>query len=91
MTMTNLWPSPLPGPAWQKWRNCWDHLGAVTLADVPTTTVQAVRALPAVRQAEDRAISMAHSGDTQATNSACNALVRAFTAALKAHPQAVAA
>lgn len=89
--MTHPWPSPLPGPAWQKWRNCWDHLGAVTLAGVPPATVQAVRALPAVRQAEDRALQMAHSGDTHATNSACNALVRAMATALKAYAQEEAA
>ena len=83
--MPNAWPSPLPGPAWQKWRNCWDYLERTVLADVPLTTWHALRTAPAVVQATERAAQMAHGGDVLATNRACNALVRAWKAALTAH------
>lgn len=79
------WPSPLPGPAWQKWRNCWDHLEATVLAGVSLETWQVLRKDAAVRQAETRAAAMAHTGDVLATNAACNAWLRAIRAALAAH------
>jgi len=85
MTPTlNPWPSPLPGPAWQKWRNCWDHIEATVLAGVSVETFHVIRKDVAVRKAEDRAAQMAHGGDVLATNTACNAWVRAIKAALAA-------
>lgn len=87
MTPTNRWPSPLPGPAWQTWRNCWDHLEATVLAGVSLETWNAIRKDPAVLKAEDRAAQMAHSGDVVATNRACNAWLRSLRAALKAHDE----
>jgi hypothetical protein len=82
--MTTPWPSPLPGPAWAKWRNAWDHIEGQTLAGVPVETWRAIRTDAGVRQAEDHAAQMAHSGAVLATNAACNAWVRAWRAALKA-------
>ena len=29
----NRWPSPLPGPAWQSWRQAWEHIEDVTLQE----------------------------------------------------------
>jgi hypothetical protein len=82
---TDRWPSPRPGPAWQTWRNCWDHIETVVLAGVSLETYNVVRKDPAVAQAETRAAEMAGSGDALATNASCNAWVRAIRAALAAH------
>lgn len=81
---TDRWPSPLPGPAWQKWRNCWDHLERTVLAGVSLETWQVIRKDAAVRKAEDRAAEMARSGDVLATNASCNAWLRSLKAALAA-------
>jgi hypothetical protein len=79
------WPSPLPGPAWQKWRNCWDYIETTVLAGVSVETFAVIRKDAEVLKAEKRAAQMAHSGDVLATNAACNAWVRALQAALAAH------
>jgi hypothetical protein len=76
------WPSPLPGPAWASWRTAWDHIETRTLAGVPAATVRHVRQVPAVRQAEDRALALAHSGDVLATRARCQAWLRAIKHAL---------
>jgi hypothetical protein len=85
MSATDRWPSPLPGPAWQTWRNCWDHLEATVLAGISAQTSRALRQDGAVRQAEDLALQMAHRGDVHGTNRACNAWRRALQAAALAH------
>ena len=79
---TDRWPSPLPGPAWQKWRNCWDHIETTVLAGVSLETWQVLRKAAAVRKAETRAAEMARSGDVVATNAACNTWLRSLRTAL---------
>jgi hypothetical protein len=84
MTPTPRWPSPLPGPAWASWRTAWDHIEVRTLAGLPAATVRLVRQVPAVRQAEDHAIALAHTGNVLATRASCQAWLRAIKAALAA-------
>lgn len=84
MIPPDAWPSSLPGPAWQKWRNAVDYICTAVLTDATPATFAALRKVEAVRKAEDRAAEQARKGDALATNAACNAWVRSLKAALLA-------